>query len=155
MDRHREKACFRNGRRLDNVHINRNILIVDDDDDIIDCFKYIFECEGYKIESAQSPDEALNKVREKKYAIAILDYILPNMKGDELAEKLLKIDDSISLIFISGYTDAEETINRKGISAYRFFMKPINPESLIDVIKSIADETPHIHSPVPRTLTIV
>jgi DNA-binding NtrC family response regulator len=130
-------------------------LIVDDDDDIIDCFKYIFEIEGYNIESARSPDEALNKVREKKYVIAILDYILPNMRGDELAEKLLKIDDSINLIFISGYTDAEETINRKGISAYMFFMKPINPESLIAVIKSIIYETPHIRSTVPQTLAIV
>jgi DNA-binding NtrC family response regulator len=130
-------------------------LIVDDDNDIIDCFKHIFECEGYKIECAQNPDEALNKVREKKYLIAILDYILPNMRGDELAEKLLKIDDSINLIFISGYTDAEETINRKGISAFRFFMKPINPEFLLDVIESIAAGTPHVHSPVPQTVAIL
>jgi DNA-binding NtrC family response regulator len=129
-------------------------LIVDDDDDIIDCFKFIFEREGFEIESAQSPDEALDKARENKYVIAILDYILPNMNGDELAEKLLKIDDSINLIFISGYTDAEETISRKGISAYRFFMKPINPESLIDAIKLIT-ESPQMYVPVPSTLVIV
>lgn len=153
MDRQRE-ACYKNGSKIDDVNINHNILIVDDDDDIIDCFKYIFECEGYKLESARSPDEALYMVRGKKYLIAILDYILPNMKGDELAEKLLKIDDSINLIFISGYADAEETINRKGIGSYRFFMKPINPESLIGVIKSIASETIHIHSPA-QTIAIV
>jgi len=155
IDMHQEETCFKNGHGINNVQVNRNILIVDDDDDIIDCFKFIFECEGFKIESAQSPDEALKKAREKKYVIVILDYILPNMKGDELAEKLLKIDDSINLIFISGYTDAEETINRKGISAYRFFMKPINPESLIDAIKSIAAEPPYTYTPVPQPLAIV
>ena len=130
-------------------------MIVDDDDDIIDCYKYIFECEGYKIESVRSPDEALKKVSEKKFMIAILDYILPNMKGDELAEKLLKIDISINLIFISGYNDAKEVINRKGIDTYRFFMKPLNPESLIAVIKSIATEPPHFHSPVTQMLAKV
>ncbi len=129
-------------------------MIVDDDNDIVDCFKYIFECEGFEIESAQSPDEALDMARENKYVIAILDYILPDMKGDELAEKLLKIDDSINLIFISGHTEAEETINRKGIHAYRFFMKPINPESLLDAIKGITD-SPNVYVPVHSTLAIV
>ena len=154
IDMHQDDTCFRNGRGINNVDVNRNILIVDDDDDIIDCFKFIFECEGYKIEGAHSPDEALNKVRDKKYMVAILDYILPNMRGDELAEKLHNIDDSINLIFISGYTEAEETINRKGICAYRFFMKPINPESLIDAIKSIAAEPPYTYIPVPQPLAI-
>jgi DNA-binding NtrC family response regulator len=123
-------------------------LIVDDDNDIIECFKFIFEYEGFKIESARSSEEALSKVREKKYMATILDYVLPNMRGDELAEKLLKIDDSMNLIFISGYTNAEDLINRKGISAYRFFMKPINPESLVDAIKSIDVENPPDNDPV-------
>ena len=152
---HQDDTCFRNGHGVNNVHVNRNILIVDDDDDIIDCFKFIFECEGFKIDCTHSPNEALKKAREKKYVIAILDYILPNMRGDELAERLTDIDDSINLIFISGYTDAEETINSKGISAYRFFMKPINPESLIDAIKSIAVEPPYTYAPVPQSLAII
>lgn len=154
IDMHQEETCFRNGHGVNNVHDNRNILIVDDDDDIIDSFKFIFECEGFKIDCAHSPDEALNMAREKKYEVAILDYILPNMRGDELAEKLNNIDDSMYLIFISGYTDAEETINRKGICAYRFFMKPINPESLLDAIKSIAAEPPYTYTPVPQPLAI-
>jgi FixJ family two-component response regulator len=155
LDMHQEETCFMNGYGVNNVHVNRNILIVDDDDDIIDCFKFIFECEGFKIDCAHSPEEALEKARDNKYVIAILDYILPNMRGDELAEKLSSIDDSINLIFISGYTDAEETITKKGISAYRFFMKPINPESLIDAIKSIAVEPPYTFTPVPQTLAII
>jgi two-component system nitrogen regulation response regulator NtrX len=155
MDTPQKEACFNNGNRSNKVYVNRNILIVDDDNDIIDCFKYIFECEGFKIEGVQSPEEALDKVRENKYVIAILDYILPEMKGDELAEKLLKIDDDLNLIFISGYTDAEDTISRKGINAYRFFMKPINPETLIDAIKVITSGSPNIHDPVPSALAIV
>jgi len=155
MDTNQRETCFRNGNRINEVDVNRNILIVDDDNDIIDCFKYIFQCEGFKIEGARSPEEALDKVRENKYVIAILDYILPEMKGDELAEKLLKIDDDLNLIFISGYTDAEDTITRKGINAYRFFMKPINPETLIDAIKGITSEPPNIHVPVSPALAIV
>jgi len=155
MDTNQRETCFRNGNRINEVDVNRNILIVDDDNDIIDCFKYIFECEGFKLEGARSPEEALDKVRENKYVIAILDYILPEMKGDELAEKLLKIDDDLNLIFISGYTDAEDTITRKGINAYRFFMKPINPETLIDAIKGITSEPPNINVPAPPALAIV
>ncbi len=154
IDIPQKEPCFSNDNRLNEIHVNRNILIVDDDNDIIDCFKYIFESEGFNIEGARSPEEALDKVRENNYVIAILDYILPDMKGDELAEKLLKIDDSLNLIFISGYTDAEDTITRKGIRAYRFFMKPINPETLIDAIKRITEPL-NMYVPVPTTLAIV
>lgn len=150
MGRHQEETCFKDGPRVNNVHSNRYILIVDDDNDIIECYKFIFEYEGFKIETAHSPDEALEKARERKYVATILDYVLPNMRGDELAEKLLKIDDSMNLIFISGYTNAEDIVNRKGVSAYRFFMKPINPESLIDAIKSIDVENPPDNDPVTQ-----
>jgi two-component system response regulator HydG len=154
IDIPKKEACFRKDNRLNEVHVNRNILIVDDDNDIIDCFKYIFESEGFNIEGAQSPEEALNKVRENRYVIAVLDYILPEMNGDELAKKLLKLDDSLKLIFISGYTDAEDTISRKGINAHRYFMKPINPEKLIDTIKRITEPL-NMYVSVPTTLATV
>jgi FixJ family two-component response regulator len=63
------------------------------------------------------------------------------MRGDELAKKLLKIDDSLKLIFVSGYTDMIEKINGNGIGSYCFFRKPIHPEFLINAIKSIANES--------------
>ena len=154
IDIPQKEACFRNRNSLNEIHVNCKILIVDDDNDIIDCFKYIIEYEGFKIEGARSPEEALDKVRENKYVIAILDYILPDMNGDELAEKLLEIDNSLNLIFVSGYTDAEDIISRKGIRDYRFFMKPINPETLIDAIKRIS-ESLNMYVPVPSTIAII
>jgi PleD family two-component response regulator len=73
IDKNQEEKYLKENIDVKDVSNNLNILIVDDDDDIIDCYKYIFEYEGFNIESAYNPHEALKKAKENKYVIAILD----------------------------------------------------------------------------------
>ena len=121
---------------------NSNILVVDDDIDILEGYEYIFECEGLNIDIALTPSEALNKAREKKFKLAILDYKLPNMNGDKLAEELMKIDSSIKLIFISGFKEGIDSMLGNGINVGGFFFKPIDPVSLINTARSIINDQP-------------
>ncbi len=113
-----------------------NILIVDDDTDILECYKLIFEYEGYRIETVSTPKEAIRKAEETRFNLAILDYTLPYMRGDELALRLLKTNGSMKLVFISGYNEAETSIMNKGLDI-RFFMKPIDPERLLGAARSV------------------
>ena len=113
-----------------------NILIVDDDTDILECYKLIFEYEGYRIETVSTPNEAIRKAEETKFNLAILDYTLPYMRGDELALRLLKTNGSMKLVFISGYNEAKMSILNKGLDI-RFFMKPIDPDCLLGAARSV------------------
>jgi DNA-binding response OmpR family regulator len=115
---------------------NFNILIVDDDADILECYKMLFKYEGYRIETVSTPNEAIQKAEETRFNLAILDYTLPHMRGDELALRLLKTNDSMKLVFISGHNEAQMSILNKGLDI-RFFMKPVDPDSLLGAARSI------------------
>jgi DNA-binding response OmpR family regulator len=112
-----------------------NILIVDDDTDILECYKMLFELEGYHTEAASTPVEALEKVKASRFDLAILDYTLPHMRGDELAIRLLQINHTMKLLFISGHSDAEESIASSGLNI-GYFMKPVDPESLLGAARA-------------------
>jgi len=67
----------------------KKILIVEDDIDVITVMKTIFTKEGYEIESAMSKKEALNKLENNKFDIAILDVMMTNRyEGFELAQEI-------------------------------------------------------------------
>ena len=117
-----------------------NVLFVDDDLDILECYKMLFECEGYRIDTASNASEALEKAREMRFKLAILDFNLPGMKGDVLATKLLETNSSMQLIFISGYNEAMVNVVDRGFKT-KFFMKPIDPESLLTAARSVINES--------------
>ena len=115
------------------------ILIVDDDKDILEGYKFIFDCEGFQSHTACTPNEAMKIVRENTVNTVILDYMMPTIRGDELAEKLREIDPSVKVIIISGHNNAVEVFRSKNIKIDGVLMKPVQPEDLIRLIKTLSD----------------
>ena len=65
------------------------VLLVDDEQDIVDTIKYCLELRGYEVDVAYDGLTALKKARSNKYAIMILDVMLPGKNGYEVS-RLLK-----------------------------------------------------------------
>ncbi|MDX1371558.1 MAG: response regulator [Nitrososphaeraceae archaeon] len=83
----------------------KNILIVDDDEDLNNLFKTFLEINGYKVDTFTDPVDALYYFRKNLYDLAFLDLEMPKMGGMKLSKKLKNIDPTLFLIFI---TDANE-----------------------------------------------
>lgn len=62
---------------------------MDDDEVILYCYRNSLESDRAIIYTATNVATALNTVRDTKIDIAVLDYLLPELKGDELAKKNL------------------------------------------------------------------
>ncbi len=125
----------------DNVSLKKEdaaprLLFIDDDRAILDGYRFIFEGEGFIVDVATDSKIALELVKKHSYSIIVMDYILPGVRGDDLAEQIQEINSSISLIFISGQKSAEEEVQRRGLLVSGFFMKPLKTETLIDFIVS-------------------
>jgi DNA-binding NtrC family response regulator len=116
------------------------ILIVDDDEDILDGYQFIFDCEGFQNYTACTPNEAMKLVRENLINTVILDYMMPTITGDELAEKMREIDPSIKVVIISGHNNAEAVFRARNIKIEGVLMKPVKPDDLIGLIRSITSE---------------
>ena len=113
-----------------------SILVVDDDEYILKLYRLILENEGYVIGSASTGESALVEAQKTKYDLAILDMFLPDIRGDEVACKLRNIDDSIGIIFITGYNISLQIVESLNFDFY-IFLKPISPEELLNAVENV------------------
>ena len=117
---------------------NVEILVVDDDEDIRWLFSFILSKAGYNVKSVCDSKGALEQIGEKKYDIVILDYILPEMKGSQLAVKILEKRADVKIIFITGYPDFnDELMKNPQLLSQTVLYKPITAEVLLKTIKMI------------------
>ena len=105
----------------------KHILIVDDDEDILYGYSMLLENEKTVIFTATSAKEALRIVKKEKIDIAILDYMMPNMRGPELATKMNEINPSIKIYFVSGWNEAVDAVKKLNLPVHGVYMKPIDP----------------------------
>lgn len=84
----------------------RTVLFVDDEPSIITLAGYALERAGLEVLGAHSGRDALRTYTERHHEIdvVVLDYMLPDMRGDELLARLCEIDDSVPLVAMSGYS---------------------------------------------------
>ena len=115
--------------------VKKRILIVDDDNSILQSFRYILEGEGYEVEVAAVGEEAIKKSEKQYFDMALLDIMLPDMKGTELLIKLHgKVPKMVS-IMITGHADLENAVTSLNMGANAYIMKPVDAETLLGIVK--------------------
>jgi DNA-binding response OmpR family regulator len=115
--------------------MSSRILVVDDDKSILRSLRRVLERNGYAIDTAETAKEAINKLKSSRYDLAIIDIILPDMKGtDLLAKAKIELQQTIKFI-ITGYPSAEAGAKAREEGADAFMLKPINMSDLLSVIR--------------------
>ncbi|MCW4049751.1 MAG: response regulator [Candidatus Bathyarchaeota archaeon] len=114
-----------------------SILIVDDDEDILYFFKLILEDEGYYVETASTGYEAIEKAKAKKFNLALLDYIMHDIIGEQVAVQLSQIDKTTKIIFITGYSQIKDKLFPRELAIRDVLLKPITDEELLLAVKTV------------------
>jgi DNA-binding NtrC family response regulator len=113
---------------------NKSILIIDDDKFILDVFSRILKNQGYNVDTAETGQKALEKLKTKKFDLAIIDMILPDTNGTSLIPKMNEIQPEIKKIVLTGYPSAADSnkTKKQGVNAY--LIKPVKSEKIIETI---------------------
>lgn len=111
------------------------ILIVDDDLAILRTFTRIFEIKGYSVTVAEKGREALEKLRLRRFDVALVDFGLPDMEGTVLFRAIEKSSPKTVKIMLTGKTQLQDTV--QGVDA--FVGKPVDPERLFGIIEKLKD----------------
>ncbi len=135
-DLRRSLLEYEKGISLEDEKIGvNNILVVDDDKNLANTFKLVLQSVGFNVDTAITGLQALYKANRKKYDLVILDINLPDMLGDEVAEKLHEADNDAKIIMITGYSSFKEEMTNEKIGVNEIIMKPIPPEDLVTMTK--------------------
>ncbi len=114
------------------------ILLVDDDENVRKVIRAMLELQGYSVMAAADPDEALNifsRYRDE-IGLIIIDIILPEMNGWELAFELKQLKPGIPVLFCSGYNC--DLVRMDCID--RYIAKPFEMADLSGILNSMIFE---------------
>ena len=113
------------------------VLVVDDWAADRETLRAVLEDSGYSVSEAQDGKQALAKVAEKHYGVILMDIQLPGMDGFATLEEIRSIDPLAKVIFISGYALEEKTLEALLGGAYTVVTKPMDPEDMLALMKSV------------------
>ena len=117
-----------------------SILIVDDDESICKTLKLIFNKKGYKIDTAGTGREAIDKIKGIFFNLVLLDIKLPDMEGVELLIPLKKINPDVVVIMITGYASLETAVQTMSKGASAYITKPLKMDELLHTVKKVLEK---------------
>lgn len=113
------------------------ILIVDDNPELLALLSSAFEEAGYAVQTALRGRNALDLAKKEKPDLAVLDVLLPDLMGFDVAEALRKI--KVPFIFISGVHKGGKAssiaVGKYGAAGY--FEKPFERSALLELVEKI------------------
>jgi len=116
-----------------------DIFIADDEPHIVRALSFVFERNGYTVETASNGEEALRVIKKTKPKIVFLDLIMPKMTGDEVC-RMIKGDGQLMDTYIVILTCKGQELDRElsiDSGADSFITKPFSPKEVLEMVKGI------------------
>ena len=111
------------------------VLVIDDEEAMRDSCSMILTKDGMRAETAENGHLGLEKARELRPDLALIDLKMPGLSGFEVLEKIKELDPQIIPIVITGYATVESAVEAMKKGAYDFLPKPFSPEELRIIIR--------------------
>jgi DNA-binding NtrC family response regulator len=123
------------------VSSQMRILIADDQADVIEALRLLLKREGYKLDSVESPKQALQAIENRDYDLALIDlnYSRDTTSGDEGLELLAKIqtlDAMLPVVVMTAWSSIELAVEAMRRGARDFVQKPWENERLASIVRT-------------------
>ena len=111
-----------------------NILFADDEKELIEPFKDLLTRRGHQVDLAFDGVRALELIRQNQYAIAFLDFSLPEVTGLEIVEEIKKTKPTLKTVMMTGYPLMKDFLVNT-IGADDYLSKPFRFEEVEVILK--------------------
>jgi two-component system OmpR family response regulator len=113
------------------------VLVVDDEPNIVDVISMALRYQGFKVESASNGREALAAVADFKPHLMLLDIMLPDMEGFDVAKRLGGERAELPIIFLTARDATEDKVRGLTSGGDDYVTKPFSLEELVARIRTI------------------
>ena len=113
------------------------VLVVDDEPNIVDVVSMALRFQGFEVESAGSGAQALAAVSAFKPQIIVLDVMLPDMEGFDVAQRLGAQRARVPIIFLTARDATDDKIRGLTLGGDDYVTKPFSLEELVARIRAI------------------
>lgn len=130
-----------------------HVLIVDDEPDMLVLLRLLLEGEGYETSLAGDGATALQRIREERPDLVVLDVMMPVLDGWGVLENLRLDPSPPRVILLSAKSTEADHQRARELGADAYVHKPFDPDKLVEIVRILlATERPTAPDPaVPAT----
>jgi two-component system response regulator CpxR len=114
----------------------QRVLVVDDDAELCELIAQYLALEGFTVESVHTGAEGVERAVSGKYALVVLDVMLPGMSGFEVLRRI-RAQSRTPVLMLSARGDEQDRIRGLEMGADDYLPKPFNPRELCARIEAV------------------
>jgi two-component system phosphate regulon response regulator PhoB len=134
-----------------------DILVVEDEPDILELLRHVLEKDGHMVRTAETGEEALQKLRMATPQLLLLDLMLPGMDGLELCRRVRQNPDTrdLPVIMLTARGEENDVVAGLNLGADDYITKPFSPRVLMARLQAVIrrrheEKTPAVELEVMR-----
>lgn len=124
--------------------MQKQILIIDDDEDLSFIISDMLEDYGYQVTCAKTSEQAFELLTENTYHLILLDINLPDSTGFEICKELRRVS-TVPVIFASARTSETDRITGFDIGGDDYLPKPYSMKELLSRVNALIRRTYGFH----------
>ena len=120
--------------------MGKTVLIVEDDVDLIGIYKEILELHEYDVQTALNGEEGVEKFKQTKPSLVIMDGDMPVLDGYEAFKKIKEIDVDANVVIVTGFSELEpksQAAIKQGL--IKVISKPLGVDELLTLAKKYTE----------------
>jgi two-component system response regulator RegX3 len=127
--------------------VNERVLVVDDEPSVHVVVRAYLEREGFVVLSAGDGREGLRLAEERRPALIVLDLMLPDLSGEELAREVRRRSD-VPILMLTARSAEEDRVAGLELGADDYLTKPFSARELVARIKAVLRRAPESDAPL-------
>ncbi|MGN6183462.1 MAG: sigma-54-dependent transcriptional regulator, partial [Thermoanaerobaculia bacterium] len=118
------------------MNLRGRILIVDDEPSVRDSLSRWFRDDGYEVGVAEGANDALTRLAERRWDLALLDIRMRGTDGIELQRRMKDVDPELIVIIMTGYASVDTAVTALKQGAYDYITKPLDPDDVAHLVQN-------------------
>ena len=119
--------------------MGKRVLLVEDELNIVEAIRFLLSREGWQVETHVDGATAIEKIREGRPDLVVLDYMLPGKNGIDILTELRADSDfsdlPILMLTARGQSKDRAQAERAGVS--RFMTKPFSNTEVLNAVRDL------------------
>jgi two-component system nitrogen regulation response regulator GlnG len=125
-----------------------SILVIDDDRTVLRLIEKTFDGSDITVFTAATAEDGLSTLQRAAPEVLLLDIMLPEMTGLEMARKVREVDARLPIIFVTASDDSDDAIEAMKLGAYDYLLKPLDKQKVKELISRALENRRMMQSPV-------
>ena len=121
---------------------SKTILIADDEEDVRMLVEITLEDPAYRIVSAVDGEQALQRIRQIRPDLVILDWMMPGFNGLEVVKRLRQDPTTLEIpvLLLTANDSPEDQAEAQTFGIVAYLVKPFSPLKLLHLVREVLDE---------------